>query len=99
MSKSKLSKANRLANNIQIMLRSKGGGSLCINSSNEKAFQLAVKKVGMKLDDFCIEHDGFYLEIRLKQHFGKDTRIVPSLLKRPELPKCHNTPSESKNSN
>jgi hypothetical protein len=51
---SKLNKVERLANNIQIMLKSKIPGSLCINRKNEKAFQLAVKQLGMKLDEFDI---------------------------------------------
>ncbi len=84
---SKLNKVERLANNIQIMLKSKIPGSLCINRKNEKAFQLAVKQLGMKLDEFDIEDDWFYLEIRLKRDIGKDTTIAPPLLKRPELPK------------
>jgi hypothetical protein len=86
----KLSKADRLAKNIQIMLKSKG--SLCLNPSNEKAFHLAVRQLGMRLDEFHIEHDGFYLEIRLKRDCGKDTNnTAPLLLKRPELPKCDRT--------
>lgn len=56
---SKLNKVDRLANNIQIMLKSKTPTSLCINRKNEKAFQLAVKQLGMNLDDFNIEDDGF----------------------------------------
>ncbi|WP_009630772.1 hypothetical protein [Synechocystis sp. PCC 7509] len=87
MGKSKLNKVDRLANNIQIMVKSQTPGLLCINPSNEKAFQLAVQQLGMKLDEFNIENDGFYLEIRLKRDIGKDSKIVPSLLKRPELPK------------
>lgn len=82
---SKLSKAERLAKNIQIMLKSKG--SLCLNPSNEKAFHLAVRQLGMRLDEFHIEHDGFYLEILLKRDCGKNTNNT-LLLKRPELPKC-----------
>ncbi|NCS48497.1 MAG: hypothetical protein GPJ29_10975 [Microcystis aeruginosa BK11-02] len=74
-------KVDRLANNIQIMLKSKTSRSLCINRKNEKAFQLAVKQLGMKLDEFDIEDDCFYLEIRLKRH----------ILKRPELPKNSTT--------
>lgn len=41
------------------MLKSKTPTSLCINRKNEKAFQLAVKQLGMNLDDFNIEDDGF----------------------------------------
>lgn len=69
------------------MLKSKTPTSLCINRKNEKAFQLAVKHLGMKLDEFDIEDDCFYLEIRLKRDIGKDTGIAQLLLKRPELPK------------
>ena len=83
-----ISKKHRnLAKNIEIMLKSKTPSSLCINRSNEKAFQLAVEQLGMKLNEFDIEDDCLYLEIRLKRDTGKDTRTAPSLLKRPELPK------------
>ncbi|WP_322691783.1 hypothetical protein [Nostoc sp. DedSLP04] len=87
---SKLDKAGRLAKNIQIMLKSKGG-SLCINPSNKKAFELAVERLGMKLDQFHINDDDFYLQISLKRDIQKDTRTVPALLKRPELPKNNTT--------
>jgi hypothetical protein len=84
---SKPNKAERLANHIQIM--SKRGGVLCINPSNEKAFELAVEKLGMRLNEFCIEFDDGYLHIRLKRDIQKQSQIlplVPPLLKRPELP-------------
>ncbi len=82
---SKLNKVDRLANNIQIMVKSQTPRSLCINRSNEKAFQLAIQQLGIKLDEFYIENDCLYLEIRLKRDIGKDRQIAPSLIKRPEL--------------
>jgi hypothetical protein len=51
MNKSKLSKAERLANNIRIQ------GSVRINSENEKAAVKAIELLGMKLDEFIIERD------------------------------------------
>jgi hypothetical protein len=79
-------KAGRLANNIQIMLRK--GGSLNINPSNKKAFELAVERLGMRLDEFDIGDDDYGLSISLKRKM--QCRIVsapaPALLKRPEFP-------------
>lgn len=69
------------------MVKSQTSRSLGINRSNEKAFQLAIQQLGMKLEEFYIENDCLYLEIRLKRDIGKDRQIAPSLVKRPELPK------------
>ena len=83
---SKFNKVERLANNVQIMLKSETPRSLCINQKNERAFQLAVKQLGMRLDEFEIVNDFPYLEIRLKQDVEKSKRIALPLLKRPRLP-------------
>ncbi|MBD2492411.1 hypothetical protein [Aulosira sp. FACHB-615] len=59
-------KADNLAKNIEIMVRGKTR-SICINSSNKKAFDLAVERLGMKLDEFNIGDDDGYLQISLKR--------------------------------
>ncbi len=84
----KLDKAGRLAMNIQIMLKSKTSRLLCLNRANEKAFHMAVEQLGMRLDEFHIEEDGLYLEIRLNRDYGKDTNTVPPLVERPKLSKA-----------
>ena len=84
---SKPSKAERLANNIRIMLKSKGASSFCINRRNEKALYLAIEQLGMRPNDFSIEADGMsYLEIRLKRNSADSTKIVLSQLNRPVWP-------------
>jgi hypothetical protein len=81
-------KASRLAKNIQIMLRATTPHTLHINPSNEKAFYAAIRKLGMNLDEFQIEHDGCYLDIRLKRDYKtKSNYATLPLLKRPNLPK------------
>lgn len=64
-------KADGLAKNIEIMVRGKTN-SLCINSSNRKAFDLAVERLGMKLDEFHIGDDDGYLKISLKRKIQKN---------------------------
>ncbi|MDZ8106708.1 MAG: hypothetical protein RM338_13975 [Nostoc sp. DedQUE12a] len=64
-------KADGLAKNIEIMVKGKTS-SLRINSSNKKAFDLAVERLGMKLDEFHIGDDDGYLYISLKRKIQKN---------------------------
>ena len=85
---SKPSKAERLANNLLIMMRPQGSSLLCINRRNEKALYAAIEQLGMRPDDFDIQSDGcFYLEVRFKRDPEETTRRILSQLKRPVWPK------------
>lgn len=87
LDKAKIEKAGRLAGNIKNMIKS--GGALNINFRNEEAFYEAVKQVGMRINEFTIEKDGCYLEIRLKCNNVKDAKsaaMLPKLFERPKLP-------------
>ncbi|WP_193200261.1 hypothetical protein [Nostoc sp. MG11] len=64
-------KADGLTKNIEIMVKGKTS-SVRINSSNKKAFDLAVERLGMKLDEFHIGDDDSYLEISLKRKIQKN---------------------------
>ena len=84
---SKPSKAERLANNLLIMMRPQGAGSLYINRRNEEALYAAIDQLGMRPNDFDIQADGcFYLEIRFKRDPEETTRRILSQLKRPVWP-------------
>ncbi len=88
---SKPGKAERLANNLLIMVKSKGSSSLCVNRRNEKALYAAIERLGMRPDEFNIEADGcFYLEIRFKRDPSETTRRILSQLNRPVWPQGTN---------
>lgn len=78
MNKSKLSKAQRLANNIRIQ------SSVRINRKHLENAQAAIKLLGMKLDEFIFEDDEYlgYINI-IKKSSLKRTQTY---LSRPKYP-------------
>lgn len=87
---SKLSKAERLAGNLRIMLKGTRPSSLRINRRNEKALRSAIELIGRRVDEFRIEVDSddfSYLEIRLRQDPRQSMETSLFLLNRPTLPR------------
>lgn len=68
MNKSKLSKAQRLANNIRIQ------SSVHINRKHLEDAQAAIKLLGMKLDEFIFEDDEYlgYINIIKKSNIKRN---------------------------